>query len=130
MGYEKIVFKSDQKSPIVALKDAVWRELGNEVTMERVEEGKDKEEGGGRTEEKPDMVMEESPVGESESNGMVERAIQEVQGQIRTMRAAWESRYGRRMTGTDQVLPWMVSMQVTYIRDSQWAPTERHCTGG
>ena len=54
------------------------------------------------------MDMEESPVGESESNGMVERAIQEVQGQIRTMRAAWESRYGRQMTGTVQVLPWMV----------------------
>ena len=92
----------------MALKDAVWRELGNEVNMERVEEERDKAEGEEMTKERPDMVMEESPVGESKSNGMVERAIQEVQGQVRTMRAAWESRYGRRMTGTDQVLPWMV----------------------
>ena len=42
LGYKKIVFKSDQESPIVALKEAVWREIGNEVTMERVEEGKEK----------------------------------------------------------------------------------------
>ncbi len=48
LGYDKIVFKCDQEPAIVALRDAVKRELQMAV------------------------VPEESPVGESQSNGEVE----------------------------------------------------------
>ena len=74
LGYNKIVSKSDGEKAIVALKEAVAKELRNE---------------------KVDVVMEESPVGSSGSNGEVERAIREIQGQIRTMKIALEARNRR-----------------------------------
>eukprot|EP00969_Alexandrium_andersonii_P026992 1177193-Alexandrium_andersonii.AAC.1 len=52
--------------------------------------------------------MEESPVGESESNGMAERAAQEVQGQVRTLRDAFEARCQERMAGDSPMWPWMI----------------------
>ena len=45
--------------------------------------------------ERPEQIEiqpEESPVGESKSNGEVERAIQSVQGQIRSLKSSLESR--------------------------------------
>eukprot|EP00969_Alexandrium_andersonii_P002577 111605-Alexandrium_andersonii.AAC.1 len=52
--------------------------------------------------------MEESPVGESESNGMAERAVQEIQGQVRTLRDAFEARFQERMAGDSPMWPWMI----------------------
>ena len=37
--------------------------------------------------------MENNPVGESQSNGEVERAVRGIQGQTRTMRGALEEKY-------------------------------------
>ena len=51
------------------------------------------------------LVMEESPVEDSQSNGAIERTIQQVQGQIRFMKEALESRIGRRITGEDAIFP-------------------------
>ena len=62
LGHSKIILKSDQEPSILALKDAV------------------------RSENRADIVMEESPEYESKSNGEVERAIQVVQGQIMAMK--------------------------------------------
>eukprot|EP00969_Alexandrium_andersonii_P039439 1728313-Alexandrium_andersonii.AAC.1 len=59
--------------------------------------------------------MEESPVGESESNGMAERAVQEVQGQVRTLRDAFEARYQERMAGDSPMWPWMIRHAGTLI---------------
>eukprot|EP00969_Alexandrium_andersonii_P160560 7094351-Alexandrium_andersonii.AAC.1 len=69
LGHRKVILKSDQEPSIMALKEAVLRECGNSV----------------------EVTMEESPVGESESNGMAERAVQEIQGQVRTLRDAFEA---------------------------------------
>ena len=52
--------------------------------------------------------MEESPVRESRSNGSIENAVQLVQGMIRTLRDALESRYGERLEGHNMMIPWMV----------------------
>eukprot|EP00969_Alexandrium_andersonii_P136350 6032688-Alexandrium_andersonii.AAC.1 len=52
--------------------------------------------------------MEEPPVGESESNGLAERAAPEIQGQVRTLRNALEARYPERMAGDSPMWPWMV----------------------
>ena len=40
------------------------------------------------------IITEESPVGESQSNGEVESAITQVQGQFRTIRLSMQSNYG------------------------------------
>ena len=40
------------------------------------------------------MAMEHSPVHSSKSNGVVERAVQSVQGMVRTMRSALEEKWG------------------------------------
>eukprot|EP00969_Alexandrium_andersonii_P191942 8477251-Alexandrium_andersonii.AAC.1 len=52
LGHRKVVLKSDQEPSIMALKEAARRECGTSV----------------------EATMEESPVGESESNGVAERA--------------------------------------------------------
>ena len=53
--------------------------------------------------------MEESPVDESQSNGAVERTVQQIQGQIRTIKDCLESRIGRKISGEENVFPWMVA---------------------
>ncbi len=64
-------------------------------------------------------MLEESPVKESQSNGEVERAIQEVQGQVRTTKAALESRYENRITEDHPCLPWLVSHSADTLRRFQ-----------
>ena len=59
-------------------------------------------EGGGK------MVMENSPVGSSQSNGVVERGIQAVQGMIRTLRSALEDRWGVKLEVDHVVWTWLV----------------------
>ena len=82
------MLKSDGEKSIVALKEALSKELKNEHI---------------------EVIMEESPTGSSESNGEVERAIREIQGQVRTMKIALESRIGKAIEPTSNVLPWMVT---------------------
>merc|ERR1712026_515647 len=43
------------------------------------------------------MVIENSPVGSSASNGYIERAIQGVQGMVRTWRSTLEEKWGVRL---------------------------------
>ena len=61
MGYQRAILKSDGEPAITRLKEAIRNE-------------------GAET-----MILEESPVGDSQANGIAERAIQAVQGQARTL---------------------------------------------
>ena len=54
-------------------------------------------------------VVEESPVGSSGSNGVVERTVQAVEGQIRVILLALEARLGATVAATESI--------VTYIPD-------------
>ena len=54
------------------------------------------------------MVVEHSPVHSSKSNGIVERAVQSVQGLIRTMRSAVEEKWGVKLEVDHAVWPWLV----------------------
>ncbi len=85
LGYSKLVLKCDQEPAMVALRDAVKRELETVV------------------------VPEESPVGESQSNGEVEGAIKLIKAQIRTMRLALQSRYKTVIEESDDIVAWMVA---------------------
>ena len=44
----------------------------------------------------------------SGSNGVIERGIKEVQGQLRAMKSALDTRVGVDIRGTSNILPWMV----------------------
>jgi hypothetical protein len=85
LGHSRIILKSDQEPAILSLKDAVKSEVRTEV------------------------VMEESPEYESKSNGEIERAIQVVQGQFRTMKDRLESRYKQRISGEHPCIPWLMA---------------------
>ena len=45
---------------------------------------------------------------DSRSNGYMERAIQEVQGQVRTIKSAVEGRYKEEIAPDHPAIPWMV----------------------
>ena len=77
-----------------ALKDAVIREVGKGTTEE--------------VSNIRQVMEEESPVGESKSNGEVERAIQEVQGQVRTIKDGLETKYNVSVIEDHPILPWAV----------------------
>ena len=52
--------------------------------------------------------IKHSAVGDSDSNGTIERAIQEIEGQCRTMRSALESRIGQKITLQSPITPWLI----------------------
>ena len=83
---EKIVLKSDQEAAIV--------DLTREIAKLR--------------ESSHGASIENSAVGESDSNASVERAIQDVEGQVRTLRAGLEMKLGQRIRLTNPVVPWMI----------------------
>ena len=55
------------------------------------------------------QMTENSPVGSSQSNVMIERSIQTVEGQIRTLRNAFEARTGSRLPTASCLFAWMVT---------------------
>ncbi len=70
LGVRKVIIKSDQEPAILSLKTKL-QELGD-----------------------IDVLLEESPVHESKTNGEVENVVRQIQGQTRILRSPWESRYG------------------------------------
>ena len=58
--------------------------------------------GGGR------YVEENSPVGSSASNGVIERYVQTIQQMVRVLRSALEFRWGVKLSTMHAVVPWMV----------------------
>ena len=83
LGYKKVIFKSDQEPAILALKEEVRRMLSQ------------------------DVIMEASPVGESQSNGREENAVRRVKGQLRTIKEGLDYRYGARIPASHPVLSWI-----------------------
>ena len=79
-----MILKSDQEPAIRAVMDGVarWR-VGVQT------------------------LFEQSPVKSSSSNGVVERAIRTVEQQLRTMKSAWERRWGVVIPDAHRVLTWM-----------------------
>ena len=54
------------------------------------------------------LIIEKSPKGVKESKGEIERAVQTLEGQARTLRAAIESNYGEKLPDDSPVLTWLV----------------------
>ena len=88
LEFGDVIVKSDNEPALVSLVETWGRERAIK--------------GGKR------MVVEHSPVHSSKSNGVVERAVQTVQGMIRTMRSALEDKWGVKLSIGHPVWTWMV----------------------
>ena len=82
-----VIVKSDQEPAVQAIITAVGKTRAAA--------------GGGR------MVVEASPVGQSASNGIAERAIGSVGAQMRVIRSALQERWGVKLEGEHPIFTWM-----------------------
>ncbi|CAK0851674.1 unnamed protein product [Prorocentrum cordatum] len=85
-GRTKFIYKSDQESPITAMKDGVIAQLGTDF----------------------EVIPEPSKVGESPSNGTIERAIQAISGMVRTLKVATERAFKITLDPRSNILHWLV----------------------
>ena len=83
---ERIVLKSDQEPSIVEV-------------LREVQKGRESEYG---------SAMDNSRVGDSDSNGTIENSIGAVEGMVRTLRVALEEKLGQKIQLSDPVMPWLV----------------------
>ena len=84
----KIIIKTDQEPAILA--------VAVDVVRMRAANGSD------------ETISENSVAYSHQSNGVVERGVQSVEGMIRTMRSALEERMGEELLISDAVWPWLV----------------------
>ena len=84
LGYSKLVIRHDPKHALTSVAEAVKN--GIEGTL----------------------IIEKSPKGVKESKGEIERAVQTLEGQARTLRAAIESNYGEKLPDDSLILTWLV----------------------
>ena len=58
---------------------------------------------------------EHSAVAESSSNGLIERFVQSIEGQLRTLKSALETRIGARIPNTHPVLAWAIEYSAVLV---------------
>ena len=83
---DRIIIKDDQEPAII--------DVAKQIALNR----------GGRF----GTALDNSRVGDSDSNGTIERAIQDVEGQCRTMRSALEEKLKTKITLKHTVTPWLI----------------------
>ena len=81
---------------MISLQKEIRKELWNEV-VEIMNKIKSSRSTSDNIDENPGgvVILENSPVGESQSNGSVERAIKEVQQQVRKLKMQSEENYSK-----------------------------------
>ena len=82
---ERIAIKNDQEPALVDLMKEVARVRGGAGT-----------------------ALDESRVGDSNSNARAEVAVQEIKGMVRTLRSALEQRVGTKISIEHPIIPWLV----------------------
>ena len=92
LGHNKVTLRCDNEQAIEA--------LAREIAQARQESSQ--------------TVPEKPPVGDSQSNGVIERAVGLVAGQARTLKAALERRIGARIPPYARILRWLVEL-VEYL---------------
>ena len=93
-GYKKIVYRSDQEASIRAIFEAAFKKADREGELFNPELDQ--------------MVPESSAVGESQSNGRAENAVQRLEDMLRTYKCALETNVGFRVPIGHPVISWMV----------------------
>ena len=85
-GLRRMIARSDQEPALLELVRAVKAERPEDLEIQ----------------------PEQSPVGESKSNGEIERAIQTVQGHARTIKLSEQKRYGCSIRADHPIWQWLV----------------------
>ena len=67
-------------------------------------------------------AIEKSPKGDSQSNGLAEQANQQIEGQVRTIMNALESKLGSKIDADLDVVPWLISHAGLLINRFQVGP--------
>ena len=88
LGHSKIILKNDQEPAIVDLHNAIATKCKDKGIS---------------------VVPENSPVDESQSNGVTERAVQDVEGMVRTLKDQLETSYSKKIESGHPVLSWLVN---------------------
>ena len=96
MGYSEITLKTDQEPAIRDLQRAVKEKRAPYKT-----------------------TLENSPVESSGSNGLAEKAAQELEGQVRTMRSALAARIGEMPAEASVIMAWMTEAAAQLINRHQ-----------
>ena len=94
----KLVFKSDLEPSVVEVQHDVMRK---------------------RTEQRLSTSLQNSPVGDSNNNGSVERAIRDLGGVARTLRSALEERLGQPIGLTHPLVPWLICQAANVLNSYQ-----------
>ena len=87
-GVQKLVYMADQESALATLMENAIQKAS--ISGELVS-----------------AVPEHSPVGDSQSNGRAERAVQEAEDMLRCMKLAIEERLIAKITSTTPILKWL-----------------------
>ena len=87
LGYPKMVLKCDQEPAMEDLRNTAIKEC----KLKGIE-----------------AIPEESLVGASQSNGVIERAIQEIEGMVRTLKDQVEAKYQQHIKSEHPFLVWLV----------------------
>lgn len=64
-------------------------------------------------------IHDASPVGNSQSNGFIEKAIQDEEGQARTIKLDFESHIGTKVPSTHDLIPWLVEYAAVLLNRGQ-----------
>eukprot|EP00973_Karenia_brevis_P075571 10498545-Karenia_brevis.AAC.1 len=100
LGYQRYAIKCDQEPALVEIQRDVRKEMRKEIQESAREAREDGEE--------VQIMTENSPVGESQANGKIERAIQSVQGQIRTIKDTIEYEAQMKINPSHHIWPWLI----------------------
>ena len=115
LGYGRIIVKSDQEPAMKDLTEEVrekrWADMHG--LMAAVKVMRDAETTIDLT--NGETVVEHSPVASSQSNGFIERAIQDLQGQVRTVKAATERMIGEKIPKGHCLMWWLVEWCCTVL---------------
>ena len=98
-----IVLKSDQENSILDVLNTVASRRSASSKVEPVDE-----EDLAHSQSQGRSIPESSPVGSSGSNGFIERGIQDVEGQARTIKLAFESHTGATVPSDHNIVPWII----------------------
>ena len=64
-------------------------------------------------------IHESSPVGSSQSNGFIEKAIRDEEGQVRTIKLDFESHSGGKIPSTHDIAPWLIEYAAVLLNRGQ-----------
>ena len=107
-----IVMKSDQENAITDLLNVISKRRAAASKMEGVTLG-------GAAPPTARTIHEQSPVADSQSNGFIERAIQDIEGHVRTIKSNFESLAGEKVPSSHDIIPWLVEYAAILLNRSR-----------